>query len=344
MEASALPAPAGLARTRISIGAPWLRVRSDEQLVALFRAGHEDAFRVIHDRYRQRLFAYTRQMLPGSRHDAEDALQDIFVRAYSGLRANDRKLALRAWLYRVAHNRCIDELRRPRPPAPEVLELIRAPASDPIAEAERRDSLRRLLADIHRLPEQQRSALLMRELGGCHYLEMSTAPRRLGPGGQVAARARPHRARAGARGPRHRLRGDPRGAGPRPRPRRPPGAVAKRHLHDCAGCREFRVGVRGMSRQLAILAPALGPFALIANLLGFGGGAGGAAGGGGAAAAGGGGAAAAGGGGAAAAGTGERSEPGAWSARAASPEARSPRRARWSGAPATSPRSSRPRS
>ena len=122
-----------------------LRLRSDEQLVELFRAGHEEAFRVIHDRYRQRLFAYTRQMLPGSRQDAEDALQDVFVRAYAGLRANDRDLALRAWLYRVAHNRCIDELRRPAPPAPELIELVRAPIQDPIAEAERRESLRRLV-------------------------------------------------------------------------------------------------------------------------------------------------------------------------------------------------------
>src|SRR5207302_9852201 len=119
-EASALPAPAnGLARTRISIGAPLLKLRSDEQLVKLFRDGSDEAFRVIYDRYRQRLFAYTRQMLPGSRQDAEDALQDVFVRAYGALRANDRELALRAWLYRIAHNRCIDELRRPGPPAPE---------------------------------------------------------------------------------------------------------------------------------------------------------------------------------------------------------------------------------
>src|SRR5690242_11169486 len=122
MEASALQAPAGLARPRLSIGGSLLRLRSDEQLVALFRAGNDEAFRVIHDRYRSRLFAYTRQMLPGSRQDAEDALQDVFVRAYAGLRANDRDLALRAWLYRVAHNRCVDELRRPVPPAPELIE------------------------------------------------------------------------------------------------------------------------------------------------------------------------------------------------------------------------------
>jgi len=175
VEASALQAPASLPRTRISLGASLLRLRSDEQLVALFRDGHEEAFRVIHDRYRQRLFAYTRQMLPRSRQDAEDALQDIFVRAYSGLRASDRELTLRAWLYRVAHNRCVDELRRPIPPAPEVLGILRARAHDPVAEAEQRESLRRLIEDVRRLPEQQRSALLMRELGGMPYSDVAGA-------------------------------------------------------------------------------------------------------------------------------------------------------------------------
>ncbi len=84
MEASALPASVGLGRTRIVIGGSLLRIRSDEQLVTLFRQGNEDAFRVIHDRYRTRLFAYTRQMLAGSAQDPEDAVQEIFMRAYYG--------------------------------------------------------------------------------------------------------------------------------------------------------------------------------------------------------------------------------------------------------------------
>src|SRR5947209_893547 len=156
------------------IGTPLLRFRSDEQLVALFRAGHDEAFRAIHERYHKRLLAYARQMLP-RRQDAEDALQDIFVRAYAGLRASDRELALRAWLYRVAHNRCVDELRRPALPSPELLEVVRPPMHDPISEAERRESLRSLIADIRRLPDQQRSALLMRELGGMTYADLAGA-------------------------------------------------------------------------------------------------------------------------------------------------------------------------
>ncbi|MDX6682972.1 MAG: hypothetical protein QOG94_3011, partial [Solirubrobacteraceae bacterium] len=173
MEAGALRAPAAI--NRISVTAPLLRLRSDEQLVALFRAGNEAAFGVIHDRYRQRLFAYSRQMLGGSRQDAEDALQDVFLRAYSSLRSNDRPLSLRAWLYRVAHNRCIDHLRRPTAQAADLFDTSRKPLRDPMDEAVRREDLRQLVADVRRLPEQQRSALLMREMDGLSYAELAEA-------------------------------------------------------------------------------------------------------------------------------------------------------------------------
>src|ERR1700754_4360057 len=96
---------------------PLLRLRSDEQLVERFRAGGDDAFRAIHDRYHAHLFAYALQMLGGAQQDAEDAVQDVFVRAYRALRASERPVALRPWLYFVAHNRCIDLLRRPAPAA-----------------------------------------------------------------------------------------------------------------------------------------------------------------------------------------------------------------------------------
>ena len=283
MEASALQAPAGIARQRLASTVPLLRLRSDEQLVALFRQGHDEAFRVIHDRYRQRLFAYTRQMLPGSRQDAEDALQDVFVRAYAALRASDRELALRAWLYRVAHNRCIDELRRPATAAPELIELVSAPISDPIAEADRRESLRRLIADIRRLPDQQRSALLLRELSGMSYAELSEvlgvsvpAIKSLLVRARVGlAQAAVARDTACSQIREELILAHDRGV-------RPDGN-ARRHLRDCHGCSEFRREMRGVSRQIAAFAPTVGPMAVVANLLGIGG-AGSAAAGGGAAA------------------------------------------------------------
>jgi RNA polymerase sigma factor (sigma-70 family) len=266
VEASALQAPAGLGR--FSVSTPLLRLRSDDQLVALFRAGNEAAFGVIHDRYRQRLFAYTRQMLAGSRQDAEDALQDVFLRAYGALRADDRPVTLRAWLYRVAHNRCIDQLRRVTPAPADVLDVSRTPLHDPLAEAERREDLRRLVDDVRRLPEQQRSALLMRELEGLSYAELGgalgvTVPAvksllvraRIGLAEAVEARdaacgeVRADLAAAHGRGVRS-------------------SGLARRHMRDCPGCREYRHQLRVARRSFAALSPApAGPLSALLQLI-----------------------------------------------------------------------------
>ena len=283
MEASALHAPS---LTRVPLGAPLLRLRSDEQLLALFRAGSEDAFGVIHDRYRQRLFAYVRQMLSaGPRQDAEDVMQDVFVRAYGALRADEREVNLRAWLYRVAHNRCIDHLRRPTPPPAEIFEMSRKPLHDPIEEAQRREDLTRLVEDVGRLPEQQRSALLMREIDGMSYADLAAALDVTVP----AVKSLLVRARVGlveAAEARDadccEIRDDlmasyDRGVKASGR--------ARKHMRSCAGCREYREALRGMRRSFAALTPvSAGLFGSIAASLGIGGGgaaAGGAAAGGG---------------------------------------------------------------
>jgi RNA polymerase sigma factor (sigma-70 family) len=255
-----------------------LRLRSDDQLVALFRMGYDEAFRVIHDRYRQRLFAYTRQMLGSSRSDAEDVLQDVFLRAYGALRDDDRPVTLRAWLYRVAHNRCIDHLRRPVPAAAEVYDLSRPPEHDPPDETERREDLRRLVQDVQRLPEQQRSALLMREMDGLSYAELSDALRTTIPAiKSLLVRARMGLVEAGEA--RDAACVDIRseltlahGRGVRASGR------SRRHMRDCGGCREYRRAMRTVERSLGALGPGGGgPLATIAKLLGIGGASSGAA-------------------------------------------------------------------
>jgi RNA polymerase sigma factor (sigma-70 family) len=279
VEASALPPSVALARPRLALGAPLLRLRSDEQLVSLFRYGSEEAFRAIHDRYRQRMFAYTRQMLSGSAVDAEDAVQEIFVRAYSGLRSSNRELALRAWLYRIAHNRCIDELRRPQSVATETIPAtVPNAGSDPVARLEQRDALKRLIADVQRLPDQQRSALLMRELAGMTYADVAgalgvsvPAVKSLLVRARVGlAQANEARDTACARIREDLIVAHDRGV-------RTSG-LARRHLRDCPHCRQFRSEVRGVSRQLAAFVPALGPVGVIAKVLGIGGGGGASAG------------------------------------------------------------------
>ncbi len=274
-----MQSPAAAARRHARSAVP-MRLRTDEQLVRLFRAGSEDAFRAIHDRYRARLFAYARQMLSGDRQDAEDALQDVFIRAHAGLRNGDGDVSLRAWLYRIMHNRCIDQIRRPLPPPPETFELLRPPTNDPIAIVEQRESLRRLVADVRRLPEQQRSALLMREIGGMSYDEVGVALDVTLPAVKsTLARARAALMTATEARDTTCIEIREQLTTAHDRSVRFNGLV-RRHLHDCDACTAYSHELRATRKRFAALTPAFGPGALIAKLLGgtalLGGGAGGA--------------------------------------------------------------------
>ena len=166
MEAAALPRPSKAPpRRRLLSGG------SDEALVARVRAGDDAAFEQIFDRYHRGLLAFCRHML-GSREEAEDALQHTLLSAYRTLRADDREIQLKAWLYTIARNRCLSILRARRehatladePPAIEGLS----------AEVHRRADLQQLLLDLQNLPDDQRSALVLFELGDHSHDEIAS--------------------------------------------------------------------------------------------------------------------------------------------------------------------------
>ena len=142
--------------------------RTDDDLVRALRAGEPGAFDAIHHRYHAPLLAFARQMLGGRHHDAEEVVQDAFVRALGALRETDREMALRPWLYAITRNRALDELRRPQRTAAIVAPRTstlprsgrRARASIVAPPRGRRGPRRRPL----RPPHAQRRALVMHEL------------------------------------------------------------------------------------------------------------------------------------------------------------------------------------
>ena len=89
------------------------RIDTDEALVARVRSGVTRAFALIHARYRRRLLEFARRRLDARQGEAEDILQDVFIRAYRGLLTSDREIELGPWLFRITANRVVDELRRP---------------------------------------------------------------------------------------------------------------------------------------------------------------------------------------------------------------------------------------
>lgn len=154
-------ANATLATVRRAIGRAPLVAETDDYLVSRVRAGDVDAFEAVYDRYAPGLLTFCAHML-GSREAAEDALQLTFVSAYRALLGSGEEIAIRPWLYTIARNRCLSELRGQRP----VVEMNGVVAERPLPEGvpdqvQRREELHELLEDIQRLPEDQRVALVL---------------------------------------------------------------------------------------------------------------------------------------------------------------------------------------
>jgi len=174
---------------------------TDEQLVALVRSGDGRAFDAIHDRYRPRLVAYARQFLGGAHHDAEEVVQDAFIRALGALTADSRDIALRPWLYAIVRNRALDLVRRPaRTTDLAALAPILSDArADPHERAVHREELDALMDGMRALPARQRQALVMHELGGASHVSIARELR-VSTGGSKAlvSRARSGLARARA--------------------------------------------------------------------------------------------------------------------------------------------------
>jgi len=141
-------------------------------------AAREHAFRYLVEPHRAKLHAHCYRML-GSRHDAEDALQEALLRAWRGLGRFEGRSAPSTWLYRIATNTCLDAIsRRPRresaPADPQLDVEDRGPG--PEARYEQREAAElRLISALEHLPPRQRAALILRELLGYSAKEAARA-------------------------------------------------------------------------------------------------------------------------------------------------------------------------
>jgi RNA polymerase sigma-70 factor (ECF subfamily) len=175
----------------------------ERDLLAAARGGDRDAYGRLVDPYRGPLHAHCYRML-GSVHDAEDALQDALLRAWRGLPRFEGRSSLRAWLYRIATNACLNAIeRRPRrmlpidlgppadphdlPGAPLIESTWVEPYPDermgledgraaPEARYERREGVElAFVAALQHLPPNQRAALISREVLGFSGREVAEA-------------------------------------------------------------------------------------------------------------------------------------------------------------------------
>src|SRR3954454_11339715 len=153
-------------------GSTLLRTQTDARLVDLVRAGHAAAFEAIVQRYRRPLLKYCGRLLPVSR--AEDAVQQTFLKAYQSMTSGDAEINLRPWLYKIAHNSSLNLLRQNGWNYDQIPEDFDGVMQPPQA-VEQSERIRQVVRNVQELPERQRDAIVLRELEGRSYEEISLA-------------------------------------------------------------------------------------------------------------------------------------------------------------------------
>jgi RNA polymerase sigma-70 factor (ECF subfamily) len=130
-----------------------------------------EAFGDLADRYRGELLVHCYRML-GTIHEAEDAVQDTFARAWQGRQTFRRSISFRGWLYRIATNVCLNAIERRKRdpveigPCPDyLLTGVASTETGPEARYDAHESISlAFLAVLQLLPPRQRAALLLRDV------------------------------------------------------------------------------------------------------------------------------------------------------------------------------------
>jgi RNA polymerase sigma-70 factor (ECF subfamily) len=143
---------------------------SDEALFRWVQGGRRDAFEALVTRYQNRAFGVALRIL-GRHQDAEDAVQQAFLRLYEARAQYDPKWQLSTWFYRILTNTCVDELRRRRPMLPlEAWDGLSFERPDHILERSERGRL--LQSALATIPPEARIVLTLYYGDGRSYQEI----------------------------------------------------------------------------------------------------------------------------------------------------------------------------
>ena len=245
---------------------PLLRLQPDERLIALTRRGQHAAFETLFSRYHSRLLSFCRHML-GSREDAEDVLQEVFAAAFNAVLADERPINVRPWLYRIARNRSLNHLRRSCAIGVDSMDVHFADHGLSTGEQVlRREGFRQLIGDVQRLPETQRTALLLREIDSLSYEQIALAMDTTVPSVKsllVRARISLAEAAEARKLSCEEVRSELGEVAEGLTKVSPP---ARRHLRDCERCRTFRKLLKDNNHALAAVLP-IGPLLLLKRLI-----------------------------------------------------------------------------
>jgi len=153
----------------------------DDALVKLTLSGDLGAFGVLYERYSSGVHSVAFRML-GSQDDAEDAVQEVFLRAHRSLKAFRGNARFSTWLYRIATNFCLDEIRRRKSPVsfdalsedsswePE----DESGANDPARQLDRSLTKEAVESALRAMSPNYRILIVLRHLEGLPYEEIAS--------------------------------------------------------------------------------------------------------------------------------------------------------------------------
>ena len=156
-------------------------MQSDEELVARSMGGDLDSFNQLVLRWERPIYALAYRVI-GREEDARDVAQETFLRAFRALSGFKGQAKFSSWLYRITLNLCRDWIRRQRrtpvAQAPEGIDLVELAAatgeSESIEDLVSRKELGRAVAKtMAMLPEEQRTAIILKEYHGLTFQEIA---------------------------------------------------------------------------------------------------------------------------------------------------------------------------
>ncbi len=152
----------------------------DIQWILIFKSGKEEGFNRLVLKHKDRIFGLCIRLMAGNRDEAEDGAQETFVKVYHGLKDFRMESKFSSWLYRIAVNTCKNRLmsrayqESRRHQDLEAADADGAPsAPSPAQVLDAKDKRSRIEAAIARLPEEQRTLVVLRDVEGRSYEEIA---------------------------------------------------------------------------------------------------------------------------------------------------------------------------
>lgn len=135
----------------------------EADLVAACLGGHAGAFDVIVERHRRTVYQLCYRFV-GNHEDASDLSQDVFLRAYRGLKRFRGQSSIATWLYRIGVNVCLNRVSVKAPPSESIerRQHVDMRSESPSERVLRDERAGRVRAAVAKLPRKQRAALILR--------------------------------------------------------------------------------------------------------------------------------------------------------------------------------------